>query len=257
MKRSLLIILILVGSLLLVSCTTETPTEDTDDMNIMEEDTEDPADEEEIEIDVEEEIEENPDMADGFAYSVDNIREFELDIELLNGDEIDYSLDDDNETVELLENVEITLDRPLKEMMDDVLAYLDISRDEIDEFELELEFTNSKEIDFKYDREENAEDRNVKEFDLEIEFTDGSEWNFEYELNEDYEIEGRENLEGEEARNRIEDLISALDISMDSSIREIQDSLFNHLDIDLDQVDQFDLDIEYVDGAEIDVKVHY
>lgn len=282
MKRLLIIILILV-SIFLVACTTDNTSPDTDEGKVVED--EGRVDENEDDQDDDQTIENSDDPADdstsheGFAYSVDNIEEFKLTIELVNGMEYDYDFDrsDDEAKVEiengeeinltgeeawdkileLLDNTEISLERSLNDMMDEILAHLDISRDELDEFELELEFLDSKEIDFKYDREERAENKEMQEFSLEIYFPDDKKWEFDYELNDEYEIRERENYEGEEARSRIEDLIAALNLSMDSTIKEVQDNILDHLDLNLEDIKEFDLDMEYVDGGEIDVKVHY
>src|SRR5699024_5924047 len=116
---------------------------------------------------------------DGFAYSIDRITEFDLEIELLNGDEIDYELDRRNdeakiqrengeeieitgeeamdEIFNLLESTEINLERTLNEMMEEVLVYFDISADEVDEFKLDIKFEESQEIEFKYNRRERDE----------------------------------------------------------------------------------------------------
>lgn len=278
MKKRLLIILVLVASILLVACSPDTETEDSDNEPIIENE-EEPMGGRDDSDELDESIDEDTTSQDGFTFVVDNIEDFELEIELINDDEIDYDFDrSDNEAkverddgqelyltgdeardkvFELIDNIHISYDEPLNDMMDEVLEYLNISRDDIDDFEVEVEFLESKEIDFKYDRAENSENSQVKEFDLDIDFWDGSEWDFDYELNDEYEILGRENLNGQEARERIEELIAAMDVSMDSAIREIADNLFEHLTINLEDVEEFDLDIEYVDGKEIDVKVHY
>lgn len=65
-----------------------------------------------------------------------------------------------------MDNIEINLERTLNDMMNDV-----------DEFELQLEFLDSKEIDFKYYREERSANRTVEELDLDIEYFDGMEIN--------------------------------------------------------------------------------
>lgn len=279
MKKSLILVLILVASLLLVSCASDTP----EDNNIVEEGTvddaiieDDPVDEAPVD---ETPVEEEP--ADGkFTYVIDNISEFNLDIETLNGSEIAYDYDKDSNEAEvevengneqemsgdsareeifnLLESVEINLDRSLNDMMEEVLAYFDIANDEVNEFELEIEFNNAEEIDFKYDREEAAENKTVKEFDLDIEFKDRREWDFDYDLDDnEFEITGVESHSGEEAKAKIEELIEVIDLSMDNSIGEMKANLYNHLGIDVDEVEEIDLDIEYVDGMEIDFKVNY
>ena len=272
MKKRLFVILVLVASILLVACSPDIGPEDSNNEPIIENE-DDPI------VDANDPVEEDTPSADGFTFVADNIEEFDLDIELENGHEIDYSFDrseneaevqrDDgqeidltgevakNQVFELIDKIDISYDDPLNVMIDKVLEYLNISRENINEFEVEVEFLDSKEIDFKYDREESSENRQVKEFDLEIDFMDGSEWDFDYDLDDDYEIKGRENLSGQEAKERIEELIAAIDVSMDSTIREIADNLFDHLSINLEDVKEFDLDIEYEDGSEIDVKVHY
>lgn len=202
-----------------------------------------------------------PIPSDDVDYSFDNVREFDLDIELLTGRDIEFDYDNrrepSDEIAGLLGNIEINLERSLNDMMDDVLDHLEIARDEVNEFELQLDLVDSKEIDFKYNREERNQDRTVVEFNLEIDFNDRSEWNFEYELNDDYEIEGRENLQGNEAKTRIEALIEAMNVSMDMTPEEVGDAFMNHLELNRDDVREFDLDIEYRDASEIDVKVRY
>lgn len=201
----------------------------------------------------------NSSQNDGeFVYSVDNVRDFELDIELLNGRDIEYDYRaNEGEVIDLLNHIEINLERTLNEMMEDVLNHLDISRDDVNEFQLQVEFNDFKEIEFNYNQEATEEDREVVDFNLEIDYKDRSEWNFEYELNEDYEVEGKENLKDSDAKTRIDALIDVLDISMDKSLNEIASAFMNHLEINRDQVESFDLDIEYRDASEIDVKVHY
>lgn len=277
MMKRLFIIMLIVVSVFLVACTTENNSPDPDEERVDE--TEDDQDDDQTTKEPDDNIEDDNTSHVGFVYSAENIEEFKLTIELINGIEYDYDFDrSENEAeveiendeennltgekawdriLDLLKNTEISLGSSLNEMMDEILVYLDISREELDEFELELEFLDAKEIDFKYDREEIAENKEVQEFSLEIYFLDDEEWEFEYELNDEYEIRGRESHEGQEARSRIEELIAALDISMDSTIKEVQDNILNHLNLNLEDIKEFDLDIEYLDGGEIDVKVHY
>lgn len=229
MKKSLFIIMILISSLIFVSCAND------DQDNIPDN---------EIAPDLEEEVaepeEDDQEMTEsGFEYSFDNIREFELEIELLDGQEVEYQYmsngNNRDEAINLLESIEVNLDRSLNEMMDEVLESLDMERGQVKEFELQLEFSDSKEIDFKYKREEGSGNKTVKDYELDVDFWDGSEKEYDDD----------------------QGLMDALNISMDSMIGEIADKIFDYLDLNPGDVKEFDLDIDYSDDSEIDVKVHY
>lgn len=278
MKKSLWIILLLVSSLIFVSCATDTP----DDMDTTNQGSEEHTVREERtdEDGSAQDKDGTPSDTSKFSYNIDDIKEFELEIELLNDNEIDYKFDGrDNEAkverengqemvltgqdaidevFSLLESIEINLERPLSDMIEDVLNYLEIAMDELDQLELEIQLNDSEEIGFKYDREESSENRTVENFELDIDFRDGREWDFDYDLEDnEYEIEGVAHHTGEEAKIRIEELIDAIEISLDSTIGQMKDNLLNHLDINEEDLENFDFDLEYVDGMEIDVKLHY
>lgn len=100
------------------------------------------------------------------------VKEFELSLEFLNDDKweyeyrvvngsIDAEIEIDNgrdiegtdEAVEeienLLQNVVIDEARNQDEMIDDILGLLDVSRDELEEFELEIDYEDGTKIEFE------------------------------------------------------------------------------------------------------------
>lgn len=213
-----------------------------------------------------------------FIYAPENVEVFELDIERTDDKDIEYKFhkgqdkamvkrEDTNinlngdeaktEVMNLLGQINVNVDRPLKEMMDEILEAIGISATDIENFDVELTQNDGKKLDFQYDREENAENREVDEFNLEIHLTDGTNIDYDYEINDEYSIEGRESLKGDEAKQRIEALMNAMNVSMDRSIRELQDAALAELGITMDEVKKFDVDVEYADGAEINVEMNY
>ncbi|PTL38228.1 YusW family protein [Alkalicoccus saliphilus] len=101
------------------------------------------------------------------------VREFDLDIDFFNGEDLeyDYEADDPEGEIErrdgseaegaaaiqeieaLLENITISMDRSISDMKEEVLSELDIAEDEVEDFDIEVEYENGETVKFKHDVE--------------------------------------------------------------------------------------------------------
>ncbi|WP_187254515.1 YusW family protein [Alkalicoccus halolimnae] len=212
--------------------------------------------------------------------SVENVHEFDLQVEFHNDEEweFEYELDDDSdmeverdgqekvtgaearEEIEvLLEQINITTDRPLAEMRDEVLAALDIAAEDVEDVNLEIEYTDGETIEFDHESGNGEEKGAAEELDMDIDFFSGEEWQYEYERSDrEGEIE-KENgeeieIEGQEAVEEIEALLGNIDITMDRSIDEMKQEVLAALDVEQDDVRDFDMDVEYENGETVKFK---
>jgi hypothetical protein len=203
--------------------------------------------------------------------SAENVHEFDLHVEFHNDEEweFEYELDDDSEMeVErdgqekvmgdeareemenLLEQFNITTDRPLAEMRDEVFAALDIAAEDVEDVDLEIEYTDGETIEFDLESGNGDEKGAVKELDMDIDFFSGEEWQYEYERSDrEGEIE-KENgeemeIEGQEAVEEIEAFLENIDITKDRSIDEMKQEVLAALDVEEEDVMDFDIDVEY------------
>ncbi|WP_018923139.1 YusW family protein [Salsuginibacillus kocurii] len=116
-----------------------------------------------------EDVEENSDGDDHFL-SLDEVEEFELEIELTDGTEYEYEFETDDdaeveiengsdqdmegdeansEIEELFANVDFSSNRDESDIEADVLDFLEIDSSELNEFELEIKYTDGEEMDYE------------------------------------------------------------------------------------------------------------
>lgn len=203
---------------------------------------------------------------------------FDLHLEFLNDEEweYEYELDDSDdmeidrdgeETIsgddaaaeieELLGQINITTDRPLMDMKQEVLEALGVSEDELEDMDLEIEYDGGETIEFDHETAGGGEPGSVRELDLDIDLTNGNSWEYDYEAGDpEAEIEqgdGRE-IEGQEAVSEAEALLENISITMDRSIDEMKQEVLDELDLNEEDVQDFDIDVEYENGESVKFK---
>ena len=98
---------------------------------------------------------------------------------------------------------------------------------------------------------------NIHEFELDLEFANGEEWEYEYEFQGEAEIEKENgesvNIEGQEAVQEIEILLSAVHIQADRTPEDMMNEVLQELNIKLEDIVEFDIEVEY----ETDEKVKF
>ncbi|WP_027963681.1 YusW family protein [Halalkalibacillus halophilus] len=286
------LLFILVAALFLAACGTDVESEEDTTGNQADQETEEQTNNEEEnnteepsseEADENEEASENEETTSNENqeasgdYDVSSVHEFDLQIEFTDDTEWEYEYErndmedteiekDGKETVKgeaaaeeiesLMAEFNITTDRTLVEMKEEVLAALNLSQDEVEDFDLEIKFESGEEIVFDHESVQNENQGNVREFDMDIDFFSGDDWEYEYEADDqEAEIErGNEEIEGSAAMTEIEELLSNISITMDRSIQEMKQEVLNALDVNEDDVKDFDIDVEYENGETVKFK---
>ncbi|WP_416149968.1 YusW family protein [Salipaludibacillus sp. HK11] len=207
-----------------------------------------------------------------------DVYEFDLHVEFLNGEEweFEYERDDEEdmeierdgeeailgadarlEIEEILTEINITKDRPLMEMKEEVLSVLDVSIEEVEDFDLEMKYDSGEAIEFDHESGGNGDLGNVRELDIDIDFFNGDDWKYEYDADDqEAEIERGDGIEieGSEALSEIEALLGEISITTDRSIQEMKQEVLLALDIDESDVKDFDIDVEYENGETVKFK---
>ena len=152
----------------------------------------------------ESQVEESGKGASEFVYNPKEVKEFNLDIELKSGEEWDYDFDRDEEEAEieydngadneregseafqeiegLLSAININLDRPIDEMIEEILNRVEIQREDLKEIDFEIEMYSGEKVGFKYHIGSGNKNDTIDEFDMDIKFASGAEWEYEYDL---------------------------------------------------------------------------
>lgn len=221
---------------------------------------------------------EQVDSADETEGQAAGVYLFDLHLEFLNDEEweYEYELDDSDdmeidrdgeETIlgddaaaeieELLGQINITTDRPLMDMKQEVLEALDVSEDELEDMDLEIEYDGGETIEFDHETAGGGDPGSVRELDMDIDLTNGNSWEYDYEADDpEAEIEqgdGRE-IEGQEAVSEAEALLDNISITMDRSIDEMKQEVLDELDLNEEDVQDFDIDVEYENGESVKFK---
>ncbi|SDN86520.1 YusW family protein [Alkalicoccus daliensis] len=205
------------------------------------------------------------------------VSEFDLQIEFTNSEEWEFEYERDDyadteierdgkETVTgeeaaaeieaVLEDLHITAGRPVQEIKDEVLEVLGLSTNDVQEFDLDIEFDTGESI--VLDHETSDGDRGaVKELDLDIDFANNEDLEFEFDADDqEAEIERRDGseIEGAEALEEIEALLESISIAMDRSIADMKAEVLQELDLDEDEVSEFNIDVTYENNESVKFK---
>ncbi|RKD71305.1 YusW-like protein [Sinobaca qinghaiensis] len=207
-----------------------------------------------------------------------NVQEFDLHLEFLNDEEWEYEYERNNsqgmevdrdgeeailgadaeaEIEGLLGEINITTDRPLLDMKQEVLEVLNVSEDELEDMDLEIEYDGGETIEFDHETAGGGEPGAARQLNMDIELTNSGSWEYDYEADEpEAEIEqgdGRE-IEGQEAVSEAEALLDSISITMDYSIDEMKQEVLGELGLTEEDVQDFDIDVEYESGESVKFK---
>ncbi|NIK11383.1 YusW family protein [Alkalibacillus almallahensis] len=101
--------------------------------------------------------------------------------------------------------------------------------------------------------------QDVISYELEIEFSNGDEWSYDYEVendgkNAEIERDGESDLDGSEAIDEVENMIEAVQPAPDLSYDEALQRVYNHLDINQDDVEEVELDVDFENGDTLEIE---
>ncbi|WP_017727582.1 YusW family protein [Halalkalibacterium ligniniphilum] len=120
---------------------------------------------------------------------------------------------------------------------------------------------NSKEAQKEVEGSSSLLSKGIKKFELELEFMNDEEWEFKYEQDKEKqkaEIEKengeKQKIEGEEAISSMETLLSNLTFDETTSPQEVQKAIFATLNVDAATISKFELKIEFQNKEKIEVK---
>lgn len=214
-----------------------------------------------------------------FTYDPEEVKEFELQIELLTNEEWSYDFDRKGNKAEiehengsdsersgaeafteietLLGSIQIDHERSLNEMIDEILSYLEIDRNDLKELDVQIETHAGEKLGFKYHLAETGQSDTIHEFDMDIEFTSRDKWEYEYDLrDQDFSVEydNQDNLTGQAAQEEMERILSEVTIDLDQSIGELQAAFLAAIDVDPAELEEWDFEVEFEDQTTIAAK---
>lgn len=214
-----------------------------------------------------------------FTYNPEEVKEFELQIELLTNEEWSYDFDRKankakiehengsdsersgsevfTEIEALIGSIQIDDERSINEMIDEILSYLEIERTDLKELDVQIETNVGEKLGFKYDLAERSQSDTINDFEMDIEFTSRDKWEYEYDLREqDFSVEydNQDNLNGQEAREEMERILSEVTIDLDQSIGELKAAFLAAIDVDPSELEEWDFEVEFEDQTTIGAK---
>ena len=195
-----------------------------------------------------------------FVYNSEEVKELDLDIELMSGKELEYDLDggrDEREIEEFLSAVEINLDKPIDKMIDEILNHLEINRQDLKEIDFELEMYSKEKIGFKYHVGRDNGEKTIDDFDMDIKFGSGAKWEYEYKLRDsEFKIEYSDgtDLRGKEAQDEMENILSEVTIGLEQSISQLKKDFLAAVNVNEDDITEWDFELKYTTGEKIKAK---
>ena len=254
MKKILIISLIILSMMISVACTNSgNGTNEQPPENI-----------EENQLDINENKKEvespNVDKNTSFNNNSEEVKELNLDIELLSGKELEYDLDGDRDEREIdkfLSAVEINLDKPIDKMIDEILNHLEINRQDLKEIDFELEMYSKEKIGFKYHVGRDNGEKIIDDFDMDIKFEAGAKWEYEYKLRDsEFKIEYSDgtDLRGKEAQDEMENILSEVTIGLEQSISQLKKDFLAAVNVNEDDITEWDFELKYTTGEKIKAK---
>ncbi len=214
-----------------------------------------------------------------FVYNPKEVKKLNLDIELKSGEEWEYDFDRDEQEAEieyengsdndregqgafqeiegLLAALNIDLDRPVDEMIGEILSHVEIQRENLEEIDFEIEMYSGEKVGFKYHIGSANKNDTIDEFDMDIKFTSGAEWDYEYDLDDpEFEVEYSDgnDLDGQDAKNEMERILSEVEIGLDKSIAQMKKDFLAAIDVNEDEIKEWDFEVEFQNGETIKAK---
>lgn len=211
-----------------------------------------------------------------FTYDPKEVKEFELEVELLTNEEWNYDFDREDQEAEieyengtdskrrgaevfeeiedLLASIQIDHQRSLSDMIDEILSYLEINQADLKEIDLKLKTYAGEKLGFKYHTAKSGQSDTIDEFEMDIEFSSRDEWEYDYDLDDqDFSVKygHQDNLNGQSARDEVERILSEVTIDLDQSIGELKDAFLTAIDVDPIEIEEWDFEVEFEDQSKI------
>lgn len=94
----------------------------------------------------------------------------------------------------------------------------------------------------------------IREFDLDVEFTDDREWEFDYDRNEaSIERDSGDRLSGQEAQDEFAQLFQAVKFSTERPLEDIKREVLKAVSAEQSNVRDFELDVKFDSGEEMEI----
>ncbi|MBM7542649.1 YusW family protein [Amphibacillus cookii] len=206
------------------------------------------------------------------------VDEFELTINVSDGDNKHYQYDRHNqgtnqivgsetitgdsaiqESEELLAALSISPEHSLNKIQNTILSHLDLDGSDIEDLAVEFVFNNGEELEFDHvlSDDDHVEYPNIFMFELDIAFDNGEELDYYFDgLANQVEVEQRDGseLNGDDALAATEILLNQMNVATDQSINAIKRDILDIIDIDGDEVVKFELEVEFETKQAIKIK---
>ncbi|MBR7554853.1 YusW family protein [Allobacillus sp. GCM10007491] len=211
--------------------------------------------------------------SDSAQQSESDIVEYELQIDLINEEEYDYSYDsrDDEYKIEVgngnkqditgeqakvdLEELRpfahIDLEKPLNEMMEATLSHLNIDLTNLSDYDLETTYKQGPQYSIEHQKSKGPGNGEILDFNLSVTQKNKDEWEYDYERSGEAVIEKPNGEVTEGAHEEIEKLLEKVNISSEQSFDEIKKNVLEQLEINENDIQEFELEVKYDNKEEI------
>lgn len=94
----------------------------------------------------------------------------------------------------------------------------------------------------------------IREFDLDLKFTDDREWDFDYDRNDaSIERDSRDRLSGQEAQDEFAQLFQAVQFSTERPLEDIKREVLEAVNAEQESVRDFEMDVKFDSGKEMEI----
>jgi hypothetical protein len=163
----------------------------------------------------------------------------------------------------LLDQIALTEDMSEAEILESILAVLEISEEDISELEIEIKFTNGKEVEIEFEGEMLDEGYNgIREFEFSLKLMGDQKLNLKYESEEGKvkaEVEketeeGKEEYKGEQAVEAVESFLDELALTDEMTEAEILEVILAVLEISEEDIKGLEIEIKFTNDKEIEME---
>ena len=189
--------------------------------------------------------------------------------------EIERKVDGDKQKIKGIEGSEavqavmnqlaLSPDMGKEEIVQAVLAVLEIPNNQFKELEIEVKFSNGKKVEIEMENDDMPDQgyMGIREFELNFETQDEEKLKLKYKHEEgklEAEIEkqtdgSNDKYNGDEASEEIEALLDQLALSENMDEDQVLERILSVLEIDKDQLKELEVEIKFTSGKEIEIEM--
>jgi major membrane immunogen (membrane-anchored lipoprotein) len=165
---------------------------------------------------------------------------------------------------DFISQLSLTPDMSKEEIVERVLAALEIEENKFKELEIEIKFSNGKKVEIEIENEGSFDEgyNGILEFEIKVELFENNKLKLKYKNKEgkvEAEVEketkeAKEKYKGEEAVQAIESLLDELTLTEDMTEEEIVEVILAALGINQEDIKELEIKIKFTNDQEIEIE---